>query len=344
MWKAITLLVQLSVIGMAGLGSVAYSIIIPDATTSLLERVGIDVARNTCLLVVTIFVLLPLCMVKKLSVLAPFSAVGTAGILCTLAVMGWRCFDGSYDTEQGGTLAQSIQTEMRPLFETDEPVMPAMSDLFLLLCMCFQAFFSHYNAARFYQELERNTIERYSCVTKVAFGVAGALYFVMGAFGYYTFGANSDGNILNVSKSETHLRALAFDVLTHSTQNYSADDDLISICRFLFVVALAFTYPLPFIGARDGVLDLFSVNEERQTSRNLDLLSVVLLSVVTALAWHFPDLGLVNAVGGGALGTGVVFVEIRNPILLAVDGLRKCRRYLWRHRCSQKQLTRIGRQ
>ena len=209
-WKAITLLVQLSVIGMAGLGSVAYSIIIPDATTSLLERVGYGVQRNTCLLVVTIFVLLPLCMVKKLSVLAPFSAVGTAGILFTLVVMGWRCFDGSYDAEQGGRLAQSTQTEMHPLFETDEPVVPALSDLFLLLCMCFQAFFSHYNAARFYQELERNTIERYSCVTKVAFGVSGALYFVMGAFGYYTFGAHADGNILNVSKSETHFSCLVF--------------------------------------------------------------------------------------------------------------------------------------
>ena len=50
------------------------------------------------------------------------------------------------------------------------------------------------------------------------------------------------------------------------------------------------------------------MDNELQTSTNLNILSVVILSVITALACHFTDLGLVNAVGGGALGTAVVFV------------------------------------
>jgi amino acid permease len=58
---------------MAGLANLAYSMILADTTRSLALRVGYNVSRNTCLLCVTIFVLLPLCMVKKLSVLAPFS-------------------------------------------------------------------------------------------------------------------------------------------------------------------------------------------------------------------------------------------------------------------------------
>ncbi len=49
-------------------------------------------------------------------------------------------------------------------------------------------------------ELKRNTIERYSCVSNgVAFGVSAVIYFVIGALGYYTFGKNTDGFILNVS-------------------------------------------------------------------------------------------------------------------------------------------------
>ena len=72
-YKRISFLVPLSVILMAGLANLAYSMILADTTRSLAARLGYHVSRTGCLLCVTIFVLLPLCMVKKLSVLAPFS-------------------------------------------------------------------------------------------------------------------------------------------------------------------------------------------------------------------------------------------------------------------------------
>jgi len=106
-------------------------------------------------------------------------------------------------------------------------------------------------------------------------------------------------------------------------QNYSTNDDLASICRFAIAVSLAFTYPLPFIGTRDGILDLFSVSDEMQTSTNLNILSLVVLSVITSLASNFKDLGLVNAVGGGALGTAVVFVFPSIMFVYAVTSLKE---------------------
>lgn len=286
-WKKVSFCVPLSVIGMAGLGNVAYSMILADATRELLAGVGYSLSRSTCLLMVTVLVLLPLCMVKEMSVLAPFSAVGTGGIIFTMIVMAWRCFDGSYDSAKGGDFLSSTPIDLQPFFESYEPVVPAVSDVFLLLCMCFQAFFSHYNAPRYYTELKPNSIPRFSFVTKIAFGFSAVIYFVIGSLGYYTFGQNSNGFILN---------------------NYSANDNLVSICRFAIAVSLAFTYPLPFIGVRDGILDLFSVHAESLTSTNLNILSVAILSVFTALACHFTDLGLLNAAGGGFLGTFVVFI------------------------------------
>lgn len=101
-WKSVSFLVPLSIIGMAGLGNVCYSMILADTTRSLMAGLGFHFSRNLCLFVVTICVLLPLCMVKKLSVLAPFSAFGTGGIIFTMIVMALRCFDGSYDIEKGG--------------------------------------------------------------------------------------------------------------------------------------------------------------------------------------------------------------------------------------------------
>ena len=93
---------------------------------------------------------------------------------------------------------QSTPPELQPVFHSDDPVVPAVSDTFLLLCMCFQAFFCHYNAPRFYMELENATIERFSCVANVAFVISAVIYFGIGALGYYTFGEQCDGFILNV--------------------------------------------------------------------------------------------------------------------------------------------------
>ena len=176
--------------------------------------------------------------------------------------------------------------DLTPLFTREEsPVIGA--NALLLICMCFMAFFCHYNAPRYYIELKQNTIPRFSQVTNISFVLSALIYFLIGALGYFTFGANTDGFILN---------------------NYSQSDDLASACRFAIAIALAFTYPLPFIGTRDGILDLFSINAEWQNSTNLNALTVGMLSIFTSLAYKFTDLGLVNAVGGAAFGTAVVFL------------------------------------
>ncbi|KAL7515792.1 hypothetical protein ACHAWX_000869 [Stephanocyclus meneghinianus] len=283
--KQLSFLVPLSVILMAGLGNLAYSMMLADTTHSLAARWGYSISRTASLLLVTVFVLLPLCMVKKLSVLAPFSAVGTGGIAFTVVVMAMRCFDGTYDANKSGKhLGSSIKAT--PLFVEGAPP-PLGANALLLMCMCFMAFFCHYNAPRYYIELKTNTIPRFSQVTNVSFGISALIYFLIGALGYFTFGANTDGFILN---------------------NYSQTDDLASACRFAIAIALIFTYPLPFIGTRDGILDLFSIGAEWQTSTNLNALTVGMLSMFTLMAYKFTDLGLVNAVGGAAFGTAVVFV------------------------------------
>jgi hypothetical protein len=82
LFKQVSFLVPLTVVLMAGLANLAYSMILADTTRSLAARLGFTVTRTACLLSVTIFVLLPLCMVKKLSVLAPFSVSKRIQLLC----------------------------------------------------------------------------------------------------------------------------------------------------------------------------------------------------------------------------------------------------------------------
>jgi hypothetical protein len=105
--------------------------------------------------------------------------------------------------------------------------------------------------------------------------------------GYLTFGGNCSGYILN---------------------NYSVNDGLATICRVAIAFSILFTYPITFMGFRDGVLDIIQLPIEQQTSVNINIITLVLLAIVTVLASFVTDLGYVNAVGGGTLAAAIVFV------------------------------------
>ena len=68
-----------------------------------------------------------------------------------------------------------------------------------------------------------------------------------------------------------------------------------------------YSYPLIFVGARDGVLDLFKVSSDKRTTGTLNKVTVGLMGVVTLLAAKLTDLGLVASVGGATFGTALVF-------------------------------------
>lgn len=160
-------------------------------------------------------------------------------------------------------------------------------DVLVLICMLFEAYVAHYNAPRFYAELKNHTIPRFQTVVTFSFGASCLVYILITSFGFLTFGSNCDGYILN---------------------NYSTKDSLATFCRVSIAIAIICTYPLVFIGYRDGVLDLLKVPVEKHTSNNLNLLTVVLLIFITLIAMTVTDLGLVNAIGGGTLATVIVFV------------------------------------
>jgi len=278
-------LVALFVTLMASLGNLAYSMILADTCQSLLATAGIEWTRTQCLWLVTIVALWPLCNVKKLSVLAPFSFLGMAGILFTIGSMMWRYFDGSYAT--GGRYVDDLSEAMAPSFGHLGASGALSANVFIIVCMAYQAFFAHYNAPRYYVELQNNTTQRFGTVVASSFAISGILYILMTTFGFLTFGQSSSGMILN---------------------NYSVNDELVTLCRICIAISLCFTYPLPFIGSRDGILALLDVPLEKQTSNNLNMLTMLLLAIITFLAMHFKDLGTVNAVGGALFGTAVVFV------------------------------------
>lgn len=79
-----------------------------------------------------------------------------------------------------------------------------------------------------------------------------------------------------------------------------------TVSRLAIFVAILMSYPIVFMGFRDGMVD--SLGLQDRSDRNLDRVTIALILILTLVAMVVTDLGLINAVGGGTLGTALVFV------------------------------------
>jgi amino acid permease len=271
----------------AGMGNLECSIILCESLKNLAAAVGWNVSRTTALLSITLAVLLPLCLLKNLAVLAPFSMLGLLAMLFTSVAMTIRYLDGSYDPNGNGKFLDDIDDNMQPSFGTTGAMAAFHLNVLVFLCMISEAYIAHYNAPRFWVELKNRSVKRFATVVSWSYFISASYYVFVTSIGFSTFGANSSGFVLD---------------------NYSTNDILASISRACVGFSLIFTYPVIFLGFRDAMLDVLVVPHAMRTSHNLNLLTLILLTIITVLAMVFKDLGVVVAVGGGTLGTVVVFI------------------------------------
>ena len=87
--------------------------------------------------------------------------------------------------------------------------------------------------------------------------------------------------------------------------NYSTRDTLMSLSRVAVAVSLVFSYPLAFVGARDGFMDLLKLKNTEKTS---NVLTLAILSAVTVAALIIPDVSFVLAFAGATLGNALIYV------------------------------------
>lgn len=265
-------------------GHLSYSMILADTLVNLLATVGIAVTRTQSLLGVTGIVLLPLCMMKNLASLAPFSLVGITGMLYTTYAMAMRYLSGAYAVPGGKFLATALTA---PVFGTAGAKAAWSTNSLILTCMLSNAYIAHFNAPKYLAELKNNTLGRFNQVIAWSFGAAIALYSTIAAFGFLTFGAASNGLILN---------------------NYSTQDFLMSLSRVAVAISVTGSYPLLFDGSRDGLLDLFKVPKAKRDNALFNKVTFGILGLTTVAAALLTDLGLVASIGGATFGTALVFI------------------------------------
>jgi amino acid permease len=283
--------VAATVTAKTALACLAFSIILADSMQSLAVTAGLDsVTRPEALLAVTTFTLLPLCLLRELSSLSKFSAAGIAGFSFTLFTMITRFLDGSY--EAGGQYLVDLPENFLPGFGNSPSLLPEAQGVCVLACTLATAYVAAYNAPRFRAELRDNTVRRFNIVVYTAYTIAAVVFVIVAAIGFATFGSHAQPLILN---------------------NYSPSDPLAAISKTLLAASIVLTYPLPFVGLRDGFLDAFQVPESDRTDQFQNTLTIGLLATVTAVALVVKDLALVLSVGGGTFSTLVASVF---PVLM----------------------------
>ena len=137
----------------------------------------------------------------------------------------------------------------------------------------------HYNSPRFYCELRNATLPKFTKVVSGSFGASAIIYITIASAGFLTFGGNCDGYVLN---------------------NYSPRDPLATVSRIAIAFSVLMTYPICFIGFRDGVVDMLAdyLDSETRTSDTfLNTLTLLLLSMITVTACFVTDFGVINALG-----------------------------------------------
>jgi amino acid permease len=261
------------------LACLALSMVLSDTFIGLLHLS--TNMRTNVLLIITTCILLPLCWMKNLSALAPFSLLGILGMVYTGIAMTKRYIDGSYTST--GIYYTQIASHLQPNFGITSTggwydILKPSS--LILVCMLSTAYMAHFNAPKFYHELYNNTLSRYYTVVASSFGISIAMIGYITAIGFLTFGSASSGLILN---------------------NYSSQDLWMSASRIAVAIALVFSYPLAFQGCRDGVIDLIQLVQPKiqRTPTTLNIMTVALLTLLTILAASLKDVSFVLALGGG---------------------------------------------
>ena len=199
-------------------GNLSYSMILADTFQALASGMGIAMTRTQSLLGITGLVLLPLCFLKNLASLAPFSLVGIMGMLYTTVAMAMRYFGKAYAVPGG----QFVETALAvPVFGTKGAMAVWSPRALILTCMLSNAYIAHFNAPKFFYELKNRTLGRFNSVVGWSFGTSVLLYSVISGLGFLTFGAASNGLILN---------------------NYSTKDVLMGFSRIAVAISIIGRY------------------------------------------------------------------------------------------------------
>lgn len=240
-----------------------------DFLPSVLETIHAPtILTNRTLLVslAVILIIFPLTLLKNLDALKFTSFVGVLLIIYTTFVILYRD-DFFY------IISKSTQ-----LFKLTDCIVLSIP----ASCVAFTA---HYNGPRYYQELKNRNINQFQIATISGLGICFFCYCTAAIAGYFNFGSETSGNILN---------------------NYSSKDVVAMVAKAGFTFTLVFHYPLVFHNLRTSIHKLIFPNREDTPFVRI-LYSFALLGLLCILGLYFTHVETVISYNGAIFGSNIVF-------------------------------------
>jgi hypothetical protein len=227
-------------------------------------------------------------------------STGIASLSCIfcLFVVGVRCFDGSYNAA-GGKWGDLNTGDVQPM-DHDPATQTTLGNLSgyshdPLHIFTSQAvlFLFHFNAAKYFRELEFPRKGKYLHAVGAASLVAFILVALMMIFVYLTFGPRASVN--------------TFD-------NYSTHDNLANSGRLFFSIGMMGCFPLLFAGMREALVEGLSLyvpsqSELFSTVVFQNAFSLCLLALVTGVTCAGRRLDMrLNNIGRSVFGSLLIYV------------------------------------
>mmetsp|Transcript_12519 Transcript_12519/g.16435 ORF Transcript_12519/g.16435 Transcript_12519/m.16435 type:complete len:517 (+) Transcript_12519:20-1570(+) len=279
---------------------VFFSAFMGDIFAALAEALGVSGAvlkstmnnfglRTSTILMLTVFPVLPLCLLKDLSALQYTSFGGLVAILYTAFFVALRFFDGSY--QDGGKFFSMMETALQPIESTGSLFKVGPGSLIFLNIVCV-GFLVHYNSLNYYTGLQKRSVATMKKVVSLGMGTAFLVFLVMMTFGFRTFGLSAQPLLLN---------------------NYHKTADVpASWARLAVGVSILCGYPLMFMACKTS---LHSSIETCASNLQLkphvkDTLSISVLLIITAIACNCgqDDVGFVIGIVGSLLGAFACYI------------------------------------
>ncbi|CAE7269599.1 glcK [Symbiodinium sp. CCMP2592] len=256
-------------------GSVRYCVLMGDffskALAGLLPDCPLLHGRGVDLCIIGLCLLVPLSLMKDL---APLRYASIAGLAATAYVFLMLLKDSVSSARWGadGPLASNVS--------------PMRLDFFEALALFGSAFMAHYNAPKFYSQLQEKSVPKFAVLVCMAYGLALVVFVAFGMCGFALFGYDSEGNIL---------------------KNYGFGPEVM-LAWLSMGFSVAFTYPLVFSGFRDSCASLLSGFGIAESSSFRLSFTLVAVAATILGGTIFSNVAQVNGVKGAILSPCLAFI------------------------------------
>lgn len=266
------------------IGCLSNTIVLTDLFGGIMQSMKIPGviynSRTTVAMLISTVILYPLCSLQNLSALQGTSLLGLVGQLIAMFAVGVRVMDKSY-LPGGVYAALSAVQNSAPAARIASPGIFKWFIFTSLLSYCYVA---HYNAPKYYKELENNTASQMIRLVSGAYLGSAVFYAVSLWLGVLAFGASCKPYLLN---------------------NLSAQDPLSVVARLAIAASILASTPLMFINVRNN---LVTIAEKRlPVMGGVKAMTAFLVLGMGALASKVTDISVSGSIAGGILGTNMMY-------------------------------------